>query len=498
MTTRDNRRAYGRRPEQPAARSDSPPGADNESGSDLVIDGTPHAWEHALSRGAKARRALAAVMVVLVALFVLLDGPVALGTAAGELWQRLHQQTQASSLSVHPRAPVMVSAPPGAVNSPGLSLAPFNMAVGSVLACWIPHYREVGGLTAGDVAMARTTDFGTQWVVLRPPLALANSCHISADGIQPLVALAALGPPASASVTSCALPALFITYDAGGSWQPVPWPSTAAACGTRLAVAGGAIFAWSTTPMLAGGARVPPNTGRIIETDDVGRSWRPLDGALGNVSGLRVDAIRAHGALTGILAQTTNPTTGVSTLWQTLDDGTHWETLGPLPGQRAVVVVSSDPMIPATSWGQLYLLAYRSGGSSALGAPGSAMLATGTVSTRSVTWRAIAGPPLVSYGPVPVPDGPIAIAGVGPGQTLVVTRALDMAAAHPFSPEQQLWFWRPTTQHWSLDVDPLPADSAISALSWASGTATYWIVRVYASLPPIIGLVAETFAAPDV
>src|SRR5262245_28337542 len=125
----------------------------------------------------------------------------------------------------------------------------------------------------------------------------------------------------------CTLPDLYRTEDWGMRWERVPWPANPISpCQLRLELESGRLYALTDRPLLLEGLLPHEAAGHLFVSPDTGRTWQAADVGLAGIRDFTLVALRPGGKA---LAYGTAPHTPDTTLlWQTVDGGAHWQTLG--------------------------------------------------------------------------------------------------------------------------------------------------------------------------
>jgi hypothetical protein len=442
----------------------------------VVESGTP-TFTRRLTRSQKLQRGAVVMLAVAVAAFALLGGPQTLGAL---LRQPGHQVVRAES-RVYAAPPLVHIAPPvGAATTPTLSVSPAPGADGAAYSCWVGPETSAPNGTAAQLHVALYNSHTHLWTRLMPPTERAARCRIMADAVQPGQALLSVY---TGQGVSCLPPDLYFTSDTGAAWRRVAWPAqTSSACGLRLQLVGGRIYAQADTPLLTS-TSVPGGRARLLTTGDLGATWLSADAGLPSGVAYSVLAVRPGGRL--LVETVSGAEPGDATLWQSRDTGASWQSLGRLPGTAPRVYVSSDPgATDHGGWGRLYLSAYHRG---------QLILATSYPGGR---WSAVPLPPADgSSGGQPAAVSPDTF--VGPDGMLLLALPASSTVQRPFTPAAVLWRWNPREGTWLLAPYLMPANTLTRSSAWTAGSLENWLTVVHPGIPPFVEIVAFRLMSAD-
>lgn len=435
--------------------------------------------ERTLTRGAKIARVLVGTVSVALAMCLVLNVPAQL---AGLFTAR---QPASSKYTVPTQPPMIaplnvqaIDVPAGGASST-FRVTPMVAPGNAALACWI--IAPDGG--QGSLHIASYVSQAQGWHSLTPPVEQGRACDVARDAAGSDSALLSVYEQPS---DTCALPRVFATPNGGKSWRPLPWPDPAArACQLTLTLYAHRIYAQANARLLPA-ARLPSNTaGNIITTFNEGRTWQPADVGLAAYPDLQLIAFRPD----QLLAQSRgSQRMGQDVLWEASAAGTDWRSLGNLPGTDPQVLVSNDPSATQhDGWGSLYVIAERP-------------LTTETVQYGSVfaavaragnRWQPLALPPpsVVFHGQ---PTSAIAEAGVGPGDSLIVTRFIAGATGAGISSARRMWLFDPATHQWYQSTFILAPNATIIGANWQGGNMRLWMLLTTGNIPRGLEVVTIT------
>lgn len=430
-----------------------------------------------LSPRQKALRALVVVVPVLVIVALVSGVPTALSAWIATWGQSA--SSHSTTVATFPASVASVSLPKDVVSQQQLSVAALGDQ-GWLIICWM-KLAQVDGRQVLQPEVAVTYDGGVGWQEMPiPNVPGALNCSLVAGEVEPYV-LAVIGH-LNTQGGGCVEPELEVLDVGALQWQAVPWPTAACqntfansgfpATGPTLALVGTTVYAWNATGLLS---RDDSNhAGRILETDDRDHSWRALDASFDPTALVSLVGVQQGGQL---LAETRSADGTTDTLWQSSDDGNHWENRGKLPGANARVSVATDAGEDGSgNWGRLYV-SYDT-------LPGSVPAPTGPflgTSTLGQVWHPVLLPPSVSLSvsPAALPTGTPIITSlvVGPDDTLILTNYRPQGTGQPITSQpQNIWQWDPTSNGWTLANKAIAANAYLAAMSWSEGTLTYWVV----------------------
>ena len=382
--------------------------------------------------------------------------------------------------------------PPTAQHLPTIALAPAVAAPGVAFACWINPSPILPADQHGQVMVYRTSNFAHAWRRLDFPVIPAVDCRAVTDAAGGAGALI-ITMPGYTIGGSCETPNLFASRDSGATWTAIPWaePGVTAPCDIQFALDGGAIFAWSTQPLILG--PLPANaTGRLIVTRDNGATWAAADAGMGDDVGLALVGFRPGGRILATMPDVGGPP-GAAMLMESSDYGASWRDLGDPPGAFPVVYTSTDPSATdGGGWGRLYVIAR----SFISGVPADAshlILATATLDS---TWTRISLPPLAAVDDSGVEAALPVVLGVGPEGSLLVERGIvPTNNESQLSPERRLWAWSAGQRRWLLDPQPSLGNPDLLGWGWSHGDQTVWVTSLQLGVPPTLLLFTKTYAA---
>lgn len=422
-------------------------------------------WERRLTTKDKLRRGGLALAAVVVLAYVLLGGPAA--TIA-----LLHGRATSQSTKPPPKPSASVGGvrlklPPGSFGLPSISISPVNGSEGTAYACWISHPTfetdPDGALHVGQYVPS--TDI---WDTRAPPVARARVCSMQSDSDDARGVVLSVWNGTSPA-DGCHLPSLFVSMDAGHSWNPTPWPaSDLQVCSPHLMLVSGVLYAWADTPF------IPPASphsggGRILSTSDLGAHWRVLDRRLDDWIHVELAGIRPGGRL---LAQATS-LAGTQTLYASADGGVTWTEMGPLPGRNPAIHVSVNPSeFAASGWGQLYVSDASVADRISSAEPGVSFAA----SNDGARWVPVLTPRDLTTGGVERPQ--VLDVSVGPGDELLVMTALSTGAPETQTGERAIWVWNPQRATWALAPFVLPANGSLQGVAWFRGSVRFWVLLI--------------------
>jgi hypothetical protein len=452
------------------------------------------AFRSRLTRRQKLGRGSVAICAVLLALVLLLGGPGAVGAL---LDAPAKAASASSSVGLLPgQHTATYPTPSGFRFNLTTHIAPSSGPDGLAYACWLqfanPHHDgDTGALQLGVL-----DPHARRWNALVPPAAAAVRCEMFAGGGTQDAALLVLHDEPS-DATTCGVPRLFVTSDRGASWQPVSWPSAAVPnCHLTYALVGGLIYLASVEPLLpsaAGGAG--GISGRLLVSDNLGRSWRTADESLAPFPDFTPIAFHFGG---GILAQTGQRVPlRASVLWESDDAGRTWRWLGVLPGTSPRVYASSDTShLGRGNWGRLYLSSSTSLGAAADASgnyfataviPSAFSRAFTTLIVPGLRWMPVPPPPIGSDLRGRAFAELTGSAAEGPDQSFLYLQSIG--SAPPFlTPAYRVWAWHPDTGLWSSSRFRISWNTRIQGVAWDNGQLNVW-------LEPIGGLLTARVRA---
>ena len=447
-------------------------------------------WERRLTARQKLARGLLATLVVALALFGLLNGPLAARGALRALDAALHPPQPPPSITASDYA--LQRLPQPAQHLPRIALAPVLARPGVAYACWVNPYKPAPNDILGATAVYKTTDLASSWTRLTFPALEAVDCDVVTDAAGSDEALVIVSPKYS-TYGSCQAPRLFLTPDGGATWREVLWgnPEPPVACDTRFALEGGAIYSWSTQPLLAS-AQAADTMGRLIVTRDDGGTWTAADNGIGYDAGLDVVALRSGGRILMTMPDITGPP-GSAMLMESSDYGATWRDLGDAPGAFPAVYASTDPNVTnGGGWGQLYVI----GRPLINGAPAGdsqVFLATGTIGHG---WTPLLLPPLTPGDTLNANTTDPDVLGVGPDGSLFVEHGIVPTNDETqLSPARRVWAWSVSRSRWLPDPQPELGNSISLDWAWNHGQMTFWVVSLQLGVPPTLQMFTKTYTA---
>src|SRR5579859_142347 len=135
-------------------------------------------WERRLTARQKLMRGLLATLVVALALFSLLNGPLAVRGAFRALDAALHPPLPTPTISASDYT--LEQLPPTAQHLPRIALAPLVSASGTAFACWVNPFPDAPADQRGLTVVYRTSNFARAWRRLDFPALAAVDCTVVA------------------------------------------------------------------------------------------------------------------------------------------------------------------------------------------------------------------------------------------------------------------------------------------------------------------------------
>lgn len=458
---------------------------DDEEGF-FVESGVP-SFGRLLTRRQKLLRGGVALLVVVMAAFVLLGGPDATVSLLGTLRQPVVAAAQVPLARVPELAAVRL--PPGAATFATLQVSPAAGGAGGAYACWVTPGVAVDGIDLGTLHVTALDNGAVPWRPLTPPAAAAARCRVVADTANPGQALLAVYARTDSS-GACGLPDVYFTGDGGATWQAAVWPDpNVLICSLHLDLVDGTIYATASGALMSLASRPSGSAGRLIVSADRGQTWWTGDAGMGATSDFTLVGIRPGGRLLAETFDALRPEIG--TLWESHDSGRSWRSRGELPGANPQVYVSRNLAETANGgWGRLYLSAEALRNGTA-GGKSSTFLATATLGSG---WSMLPTLPVVPSDDVTASSG-VEGGGVGPGGLLFVTRAMVGSNAHDFIPQQAVWIWEPKHARWLLSPVGLPANTLVQGTGWSGSAMSLWVTVIHQGIPPTVQIAALVLAA---
>lgn len=451
-------------------------------------------WQRALTLRQKAARGATMSLLIAMTLYLLLGGPAAtLGAirqAGSALNARLHPPKPQPTLAT----PVFtaIKSPPGGYNLSVMSIAPMLGQANAAWACWATPFSAPGGPSVWTVHAFYTRAGGTSWTRLELPTTNAQACTVVADGESASDALIVLAQ-GLAPDGSCIAPYLYLTVDTGGSWRHVPWPlgPSDAACDFNAALRGGAIYLWSTSPLVRDTNPYVPPTGRFLISRDAGHSWALADRGLDDSAGFAIVGFRPGGHILATIADVR--VSGSASALMTSDDyGVSWRSLGDLPGAFPQIFVSSDnTATDHNGWGRLYEYA-ETMTNGAPTVPPQRYLAT---TYLGQPWTTMPLPPLPNGAQTDAQSRQPLVVGAGPTGTLEVELGAVEAPDSQLNPARRLWLWDPIRRLWLLDPQALPGNVRLQGVTWRAGSQIIWLTTLQLGVPPILRIYTKVYPA---
>ncbi|HET9109489.1 MAG TPA: sialidase family protein [Ktedonobacterales bacterium] len=474
----------------------APTGADHaSSASSSAFAPDRIEWERRLSPRQKVTRGAGITLLLALTVYLLVGGPAAtivtLRNAGDALNARLHPPAPQPTLAQ--RGYTFVKSPPGAYNLPEMSIAPASGQPGAAWACWASQFSSHAPRGVWTAQAFYTSTAGARWIPLTLPQSTAQGCSVNADGASNASALVVL-EQGVAPDGSCIAPFLYLTTDSGASWKRIPWPlgPSDGACQFRTALQGGAIYIWSTQPLVRGVNPFVPPSGRVIVSRDSGQTWTLADNGLEDSNSYDIIGFRPGGHILALTADVRAAGGASSRLMASDDYGASWRSLGLLPGAFPEVVVSTDQSVTDHGgWGRLYVLA-RTIVNGSLSIPPQYELASAYIGQP---WTQVPLPPLApGAAPTALANQPILI-GAGPAGVIEVERGVVESKNAQLSPSRRLWLWNPAQRQWLLDPQVVPGNLELQGDAWSGGAQTFWMTTLQLGVPPVLQIYTKTYPA---
>ena len=456
---------------------------------------TPRAgggWDRRLSARQKLTRGAAATLVIVLALFALLDGPNAARGALSRVGAVLFPPPPTPIISASDYS--LNHLPPAAQHIARIALTPETTQPGAAFACWVNSFKDAPADQRGIAVVYQTDNYARTWRRLPLPTLNGQDCDVIADTTGSDGALVVVWPGYT-SGGLCLAPRLFHSRDGGATWGAIPLaaPGVTAPCNIQFAVVGDAIFAWSTQPLISG-PRPVNATGRLIVTRDQGATWRVADAGLADDAGLRMVGFRSGGRILATTPDVSGPA-GVWKLVESADYGATWRDLGDLPGAFPMVYASTDPSVTSGGgWGRLYVVARTLTGD-VPASPSQVLLATATI---GADWKTIPLPPLAAGDTTDPEIVGTVVLGVGPAQSLLVEHGdAPTNDDEQLRPARRLWAWSADQRRWLLDPQPTPGNADLMGWGWSQGDQTIWVTSLQLGIPPTLRLFTKTYTVAN-
>ncbi|WIG60576.1 MAG: hypothetical protein OJF49_003324 [Ktedonobacterales bacterium] len=450
---------------------------------------TPLHWPipAALRRSSKGLIAIAAALLVVVA-FTWVLGRGAFGPAApptltpitlapqpggritGATWQHVTTPVPQGWYSYYTTAPndpatVYVCGTPPVLNAPE-SLEPGQPNPGQpdTIVLWLTH------------------DAGQHWTKAPLPEIKGWGCYVqvASDTPQHIAVLVDLGPGPNTD-THCTNYSLVLSADGGATWQTAPTVYSPISqlvyiCSHFVWITARHVFlttSYSIVQTTPGSGFSTVGGGAIARSDDGGRTWARVQ--FPDQSGMPTlladgETIIASGA------DTANPKSGNSVLWQSRDAGDNWQRMAILEQSGAYEILTApgvhtaEPSVAhplylanglAIPW-YLFRIQVAQVTNSQHYAPLPPLPVPGTSSER-LGITTILGE---------TPDGKLLALGIGPDDSLP---APDQPVSMTQFSQQWLWEWDPRLDRWSAFTTPLPLPWSQSSTPFPGCSDHCWL-----------------------
>ena len=440
--------------------------------------------EHRLTLQGKIRRGGLAALAVMLAAFFLLSGPSTLWSWLTSVHLPIGHSRPASTVTPPTLGHLTASdlpMPEGVQNTLTVKFGPANGPDGFIYSCWTQQMPTSNGISRAFHVALWTSAIQT-WISLPAPVATASVCSVIPDRESENGVLLAVWPLKQTASSTCLLPQLYHSDDAGALWVALPWPlGIQPACSPQFFLAEGRLYVESSTVLLPSDVLLPTSAaGFLITTDTRSVSWEPADQGQANDSSFQLVGLRPGGRL---LAESFHGLSGgyqSRLLWESSDSGQHWIICALLPGDAPTVTVSSNPAATDHGgWGYVYVSYVTDGLNS------HAALRYGVLDTPGGRWTSLPLPESSGSalsGPMTrlLPDG-----GEGPLESLIYLRSQD-ATGRALSPLYLPWLWDTDRKAWTLDPMYLPANAIPQGVSWENGAMTLIISVIHQGVEPFL------------